>query len=313
MRRISLGALLACLMWPGTAWADSGSITNVTAVGSQISATYTSTSTCAGEPERPSDCGWWPHAVQGPASSPCYEYQQGDGRLTYVGGNGNSIWIGPNIETTTESFYPDSNPVRICLYINYGSSRPRVLVAQYVYPPTTTAPAPTPTPTPPSTDPPDEGTATYIPMGISEARRLVPDTLQSKYKSRFSRATLTRGCSRLSTRKVRCRVAWHKRPYKYSGTVTLWYGDDDVADDYNTYTYQLSVKRTRIKTRSGGGGGGGSKPPAAKPSCNPNYSGVCLPLTGDVDCGDITARDFRSIGSDPFRLDGDNDGIACES
>jgi len=49
--------------------------------------------------------------------------------------------------------------------------------------------------------------------------------------------------------------------------------------------------------------------------CDPNYSGACIqPYSqGDVDCGEISARRFRSIGSDPHRLDGDKDGIACES
>lgn len=55
---------------------------------------------------------------------------------------------------------------------------------------------------------------------------------------------------------------------------------------------------------------------AAQPSrggCNPNYSGACLPLHRDVDCGEITARDFRVVGTDVYRLDRDGDRIACES
>jgi len=48
-------------------------------------------------------------------------------------------------------------------------------------------------------------------------------------------------------------------------------------------------------------------------ACNPNYSGACLPLDRDVDCGEITARDFRVVGTDVYRLDRDGDRIACES
>jgi endonuclease YncB( thermonuclease family) len=48
-------------------------------------------------------------------------------------------------------------------------------------------------------------------------------------------------------------------------------------------------------------------------SCNPNYSGACLPLTGDVDCSEIQDRDFHVVGTDEFALDGDGDGVACES
>ena len=46
-------------------------------------------------------------------------------------------------------------------------------------------------------------------------------------------------------------------------------------------------------------------------NCNPNYS-PCIPNTYDLDCGDIRMR-VSVIGSDPYRLDADNDGIGCES
>lgn len=56
--------------------------------------------------------------------------------------------------------------------------------------------------------------------------------------------------------------------------------------------------------------------PGASKQCDPNYSGACIPdfnVVGDVNCSGISAKRFRSIGSDPHRLDGDGDGIACES
>jgi endonuclease YncB( thermonuclease family) len=54
--------------------------------------------------------------------------------------------------------------------------------------------------------------------------------------------------------------------------------------------------------------------PTPGDSCNPNYSGACLPLTEDVDCSEIPERNFYVVGTDEFALDGnDNDGIACES
>lgn len=53
-----------------------------------------------------------------------------------------------------------------------------------------------------------------------------------------------------------------------------------------------------------------SKPPERE--CHPSYS-ACLPITTDLDCGEISQRNFRVLGSDPYRLDADNDGIACES
>ena len=41
----------------------------------------------------------------------------------------------------------------------------------------------------------------------------------------------------------------------------------------------------------------------------------CLPVVGDLDCADIRAMGVapvRVLGSDPYRLDGDNDGLGCE-
>ena len=57
-------------------------------------------------------------------------------------------------------------------------------------------------------------------------------------------------------------------------------------------------------------------PPAAPPSsgCHASYS-PCLPIVGDLDCSDVRAlgvAPVRVLGSDPYRLDGDNDGFGCE-
>jgi micrococcal nuclease len=57
-------------------------------------------------------------------------------------------------------------------------------------------------------------------------------------------------------------------------------------------------------------------PPPAPPAgnCHPSYS-PCLPIVGDLDCADIRAlgvAPVRVLGSDPYRLDGDNDGYGCE-
>lgn len=58
------------------------------------------------------------------------------------------------------------------------------------------------------------------------------------------------------------------------------------------------------------------KPPPVAPAsnCNPAYSGACIPnVPYDLDCPEIAATDFSSVGSDPYGLDGNNDGVACES
>lgn len=54
--------------------------------------------------------------------------------------------------------------------------------------------------------------------------------------------------------------------------------------------------------------------------CDPNYSGACVPIAGDVDCaggsgnGPAYVRGpVRIVGSDIYDLDRDGDGTACES
>ncbi|MER6812618.1 G5 domain-containing protein [Spirillospora sp. NPDC000708] len=60
----------------------------------------------------------------------------------------------------------------------------------------------------------------------------------------------------------------------------------------------------------------------AKPAstCDPNYSGACVPIASDVDCaggsGDGPAYvqgPVRVIGSDIYDLDRDGDGIGCDT
>jgi hypothetical protein len=47
--------------------------------------------------------------------------------------------------------------------------------------------------------------------------------------------------------------------------------------------------------------------------CQPGYL-PCLPRTVDLNCSDIapSKEPVRVTGDDPYRLDGDGDGIACE-
>jgi len=56
-----------------------------------------------------------------------------------------------------------------------------------------------------------------------------------------------------------------------------------------------------------------SSQPTTQPSCDPSYPDVCIPpYPPDLDCGEITYKNFRVVGSDPHRFDGDGDGIGCE-
>ena len=57
-----------------------------------------------------------------------------------------------------------------------------------------------------------------------------------------------------------------------------------------------------------------ASPSPAASNCDPNYTGACIPLVSfDLDCGDVAATDFNSVGSDPHGFDREGDGLACES
>ena len=61
-------------------------------------------------------------------------------------------------------------------------------------------------------------------------------------------------------------------------------------------------------------------PPPSERGCDPNYVGACVPAdASDVDCaggsgdGPEYVGSVQVVGSDPYGLDADGDGYACES
>ncbi|KAF6242189.1 calcium-binding protein [Nitrosopumilus sp. b1] len=49
-------------------------------------------------------------------------------------------------------------------------------------------------------------------------------------------------------------------------------------------------------------------------NCDPSYPSICLePGLPDLNCKDISQRNFEVVGEDPHGFDGDRDGIGCES
>jgi hypothetical protein len=49
-------------------------------------------------------------------------------------------------------------------------------------------------------------------------------------------------------------------------------------------------------------------------SCDASYPDVCIASPPpDLDCGDITDKDFKVESSDPHGFDRDGNGIGCES
>jgi hypothetical protein len=91
--------------------------------------------------------------------------------------------------------------------------------------------------------------ASAAPMTVTRALRLVPQTLRHEYPSEFSRRSLMRSCEPASAGKVRCRVAWRRWPFRYAGTVTLWYSQSDAAARYATYSYSSLIDRHNLRRR----------------------------------------------------------------
>lgn len=49
-------------------------------------------------------------------------------------------------------------------------------------------------------------------------------------------------------------------------------------------------------------------------NCDPSYPTVCIPpAPPDLDCGQITQRNFKVLPPDPHRFDGNKDGVGCET
>ncbi len=52
---------------------------------------------------------------------------------------------------------------------------------------------------------------------------------------------------------------------------------------------------------------------ASQNNCDSSYPDVCIaPYPPDLDCGEISYKNFRVLSPDPHRFDGDHDGIGCE-
>jgi hypothetical protein len=80
-----------------------------------------------------------------------------------------------------------------------------------------------------------------------------------------------------------------------------------IQGDREYHRYGFHCHTGRLSRSSAGGNATGS-------GCQAGYS-PCLPRVADLNCSDIPAskKPIRVTGSDPYRLDGDGDGVACES
>ena len=51
----------------------------------------------------------------------------------------------------------------------------------------------------------------------------------------------------------------------------------------------------------------------ASSNCTPEYPDFCIPPASDYNCSDFSQKNFTARQPDPYGLDRDDDGIACES
>ena len=80
-----------------------------------------------------------------------------------------------------------------------------------------------------------------------------------------------------------------------------------------TETKQKTVTETEDVKPAGGGAGDDD---VDHDGCSDSYEPECLPPSDGstaVSCAELGDEDFSSIGSDPYSLDPDRDGVACES
>lgn len=71
------------------------------------------------------------------------------------------------------------------------------------------------------------------------------------------------------------------------------------------------LKPSRASIGTGTSGGSGGDGDGGGGSCEPGYSPCVPPYPPDLDCSDLNGPIYVT-GSDPHRLDGDGDGVACE-
>jgi len=85
------------------------------------------------------------------------------------------------------------------------------------------------------------------------------------------------------------------------------HGQTGVAPNAIELHSVLNLKGDCHKASTGGGGGG-------RGGCDASYPTICIPPPPpDLDCSDIRYTNFTVVPPDDHHLDGDGDGIGCET
>ncbi len=95
----------------------------------------------------------------------------------------------------------------------------------------------------------------------------------------------------------------------------FWNQDNPVMPwDYRTDKRSLNQTSNGASPRPQPTAAASPTTPTTNSKCDPSYPGVCIPpAPPDLDCKDITHRNFRVLPPDPHRFDGNKDGTGCES
>jgi hypothetical protein len=144
-----------------------------------------------------------------------------------------------------------------------------------------------------------------VPAATTQPPDVQKHTVRENQKIAFKSRTVKDSSMAKGTREVRVRGVAGVRTRTYEVTVT-----DGVQTGKRLVSSKVTrrpvTKVTAVGTRSESG-------------CDPNYSGECVPVDSDVDCGGGSGNGpsyvygvVKVIGTDIYDLDRDNDGYGCD-
>ena len=90
--------------------------------------------------------------------------------------------------------------------------------------------------------------------------------------------------------------------------------DSGIGDLYEAFCDQSEFATHSWATKHGCGNSEDEITTQQTQNCDSSYPDFCIPSSPpDLDCGDISQKNFTVLQPDPHRFDGDKDGIGCES
>jgi hypothetical protein len=218
MLRLMIVVGLLAVGLAGTASAKSGSISNVHQVSSDglASADY-STKFSSADCDPDGYCGWFPYAVELPASASCPASGNGVPSVIYVG----NFDLSPGTQLATETFYPNEPSNRLCLYITHAGDD--TFLAEAVYNASVAPPPAPPSPPGPTSGPTVTTPVAVAPLGIVEARIVAREALNHRFGRTYARGKAKKlACTVISDQRAKCRYGFTSRHYRYSGHVTVF-------------------------------------------------------------------------------------------